>query len=183
MTYEEIVEKLQKTYGEAKADKVEGHVAVQFDITGEGGGSLYVEITDGKIDVQPYQYWNHNARVTLPADVLMEIADGKTDFESAYNDQKLWIDGDLGAALLLKNIEFKKPVKKPAAKKATAKTAEKQPAAKKTACAKKPAAKKTTAKAAETKTTAEKATTEKAATEKATTTKATTKKATTKTTK
>ena len=124
MTYEEIVEKLQKTYGEAKADKVEGHVAVQFDITGEGGGSLYVEITDGK-----------------------------TDFESAYNDQKLWIDGDLGAALLLKNIEFKKTVKKPAAKKTTAKTAEKKPAAKKTACAKKPATKKTTAKAAETKTT------------------------------
>ena len=179
MTYEEIVEKLQKTYGEAKADKVEGHVAVQFDITGEGGGSLYVEITDGKIDVQPYQYWDHNARVTLPADVLMEIADGKTDFESAYNDQKLWIDGDLGAALLLKNIEFKKTAKKPAAKKATAKTAEKKPAAKKTACAKK-----TTAKAAETKTTAEKATAEKTATEKATSTKTTTtKKATTKTTK
>ena len=173
MTYQEIVEKLQKTYKEAKADKVEGHVAVQFDITGEGGGSLYIEVTDGKVDVQPYQYWNHNARVTLPAEVLMEIADGKTDVESAYNDQRLWIDGDLGAALLLKNIEFNKPAKKEAAKKTTtAKVAEKKPVAKKA----------TTAKAAATKTTTAKAT-EAKATEAKATAKTSTKKACAKTTK
>lgn len=114
MTYEEIVEKLKKVYGKAKADKIEGHLAVQFDIVGEGEGALYIEVNDGVIDVQPYEYYDKNALVRITADVLMDIATGKLDFESAYNDQKLWIEGDLGAALLLKNIDIKGQVSKPA---------------------------------------------------------------------
>lgn len=114
MTYEEIVEKLKKVYGKAKADKIEGHLAVQFDIVGEGEGALYIEVNDGAIDVQPYEYYDKNALVRITADVLMDIATGKLDFESAYNDQKLWIEGDLGAALLLKNIDIKSQATKQA---------------------------------------------------------------------
>ncbi len=114
MTYEEIVEKLKKVYGKAKADKIEGHLAVQFDIVGEGEGALYIEVNDGAIDVQPYEYYDKNALVRITADVLMDIATGALDFESAYNEQKLWIEGDLGAALLLKNIDIKNQIEKPA---------------------------------------------------------------------
>ena len=175
MTYEKIVEKLQSKYANASVEKVDGQVAVQFNVRGEGEGALYIKVAEGQVDVQPYEYYDRNAVVTIDSSVLLEIVDGKTDIESAYNDNRFYVDGDLGAVLLLKNIAVKKPVEK--------KTAEKKTAAKTTA-AKIPAKKTATKKATEKKTTAKKTTTtvktatttKKASAEKEVATKTTTKK-------
>lgn len=108
MTYENIVEKLQDTYLNASVDKVDGTIAVQFNVRGEGEGALYIKVSDGKVDVQPYEYYDRNAVVTIDSSVLIDIVSGKTDIESAYNDNRFRVDGDLGAVLLLKNIVVKK---------------------------------------------------------------------------
>ena len=133
MTYEEIVEKVKEAYSAADASSVKEHAAVQFNIQGEGEGAFYLEINDGKIDVQPFEYFDRDATVFTTAATLQEIADNKLDVVKAFTTGKIHIEGNLGKAALLQNVKFKAPEKKteekPAAK-ATAKTTTKAPAKK-----------------------------------------------------
>lgn len=156
MTYEEIVGKALIVYAKADAKEITGHLAIQFNVRGEGEGAFYLEVSEGKVDIQPYEYYDRNAIITVASDVLIDMLDGKLGIDEAYNDNKLQVEGDLGAALLLKKINIKPVEKETAEKKETVKKetakkpAAKKPAAKKTA-AKKPADKKTVAKKETTK--------------------------------
>lgn len=156
MTYEEIVGKALIVYAKADAKEITGHLAIQFNVRGEGEGAFYLEVSEGKVDIQPYEYYDRNAIITVASDVLIDMLDGKLGIDEAYNDNKLQVEGDLGAALLLKKINIKPVEKVTAEKKETVKKepakkpAVKKPAAKKTA-AKKPAAKKATVKKETTK--------------------------------
>ena len=85
MTYEELVKKLKTAYAKADASAIEEHVAVQFNVTGEGEGALYLEVSDGKIDIQPYEYYDRDAIVVTGADTLVDIAAGKVGIVDAYN--------------------------------------------------------------------------------------------------
>ena len=144
MTYEELVAKAKETYGVADASKITEHVAIQFNVTGEAAGAFYLEIADGKINIEPYEYYDRDVIVTTDADTLVKMAEGKLGMEAAYLTGKIKAEGNLGKGLLLKELTPKKAAKKATAKKATTK----KPAEKKTA-EKKPAAKKTTKKTAE----------------------------------
>ncbi|MCR5656512.1 MAG: SCP2 sterol-binding domain-containing protein [Butyrivibrio sp.] len=140
MNYEEIVAKVKDAAKNVDVSNVQEHAAYQFNITGEGEGAFYIEINDGKMDVQPYEYFDRDILVFTSASDLVDILEGKTDFVNAYLTGKISAEGDLRKADLLKGIGA---VKKEAAKKAPAKKAP----------AKKEASSKTTAK----KTTAKKA--------------------------
>ena len=143
MTYEELVNKLKTAYAKADASKIEEHVAVQFNVTGEGEGALYLEVSDGKIDIQPYEYYDRDAIVVTGADTLVDIAAGKVGIVDAYNTGLLKVEGNVGKAALLGNITVKKEVaKKAPAKKAPAKKEPEKKATVKKAAAPKAAAKK-----------------------------------------
>ena len=139
MTYQELVKKLETAYAKADASAITDHVAVQFNVTGEGEGALYLEVADGKIDIQPYEYYDGDAIVTTNASALVDIATGKLNISEAYNRGILYVDGDLHKASLLEKIVLKKAAEKKApAKKAPAKKAPaKKTTAKKAAPAKK----------------------------------------------
>lgn len=139
MTYQELVKKLETAYAKADASAITDHVAVQFNVTGEGEGALYLEVADGKIDIQPYEYYDRDAIVTTNASALVDIATGKLNISEAYNRGILYVDGDLHKASLLEKIVLKKAAEKKApAKKAPAKKAPaKKTTAKKAAPAKK----------------------------------------------
>ena len=102
------MEKAKEVYEHADASEVRGHLAVQFNVTGEGEGAFYIEITDGNVEVMPYEYYDRDAIIYIPGPVLYEIIDGKIKFEDAYNELMLGIEGDLGAALLLKQVRLKR---------------------------------------------------------------------------
>lgn len=111
MNYHEIVDRMQRVYANASSDKIDGHVAVQFNITGEGEGALYIEVTDGRVEVEPFEYYDRNAVVTLTADVLLDIVEGRKDINTAFNDNLFYVEGDLGAVLLLNNIDIDRNTK------------------------------------------------------------------------
>jgi len=150
MTYEELVKKAKETYGTADASKITEHVAIQFNVTGEAEGAFYLEIADGKVNVEPYEYYDRDVIVTTDAETLIKMAEGKLGMEAAYLTGKIKADGNLTKGLLLKELVAKKPAAKKTVKKAATKdTAAKKPAAKKTVAKeaeKKPAVKKTTKK-------------------------------------
>ena len=149
MTYEELVQKVKDAFAGADASKISEHVAIQFNVYGEGEGAFYLEIAGGKIAIEPYEYYDRDVIVYTPAAALVEIADGKLDFIEAYTSGRISAEGNLGKAALLQNIEVKKAVKaapakeeKAPAKKAEPKAAKKAPAKKAAPkCAKKAAAK------------------------------------------
>lgn len=104
MTYEELITKLRDAYGDCDASKISEHLAIQFNIEGEAEGALYLEIADGAIHIEPFEYFDRDILVTISAANLIALADGSLDILDAYNNDKLSAEGDLPKALLLKNI-------------------------------------------------------------------------------
>lgn len=147
MTYEELVKLAKDSYGKADAAKVKEHVAIQFNVTGEAAGAFYLEVKDGQVFVEPYEYYDRDVLVTAEDKVLADIISGKLSIEKAYLTKKVQAEGNLKKALLLKDLVMKKEAKKAPAKKAPAKkTPAKKEAAEKKAPAKKAPAKKAAAK-------------------------------------
>ena len=104
MTYEEIVKNVKETFQDADVSGIKEHLAYQFNITGEGEGIFYVEVKDGKLFIEPYEYLDRDAVFTCTADVLFKLISGKLDPVLAFTLKKLKVDGDLGKALKLKEL-------------------------------------------------------------------------------
>lgn len=126
MTYEEIVAKAKEEFGSADVSNYEGHLALQFNVTGEGEGIFYAEILDGKLNIQPYDYKDNDAVLTADGNDIVSFFNGTLDPVAAFESGKLTVTGDNAKALsILPIIENNKKPAKKTTKKATAKTAEK----------------------------------------------------------
>lgn len=104
MTYEEIFEKVKKLFEQADVSEVKEHLAYQFNIIGEGEGAFYAEIQDGKLDIQPYEYYDRDAVFICKAEVLFGIISGEMDPVKAFTVGKLKVDGSIDKALKLKDF-------------------------------------------------------------------------------
>ena len=117
MTYEEIVKEAQKLVAKADASGISDHLAVQYNVTGEGEGAFYMEVKDGKVEVQPYDYHDRDILVTADAQTILDMMSGKLDVVAAYLTHKISAEGDLGKADILKKlISSAKKVEKAAVK-------------------------------------------------------------------
>lgn len=155
MTYEELVSSIQKTYAKADAKSVPEHVAIQVNVTGEGEGAFYIEVAEGEIHVEPYEYYDRDAIISTSAENILDIVSKKGSIEALIAAGQANVYGDVGKTRLLDDIKLK-PVRKPAARKKAAADAEasEKPEAKKKPAAKKAAAadpQKTVTKASEVK--------------------------------
>lgn len=151
MTYEELVEKVNKAYDNADATGINEHVAVQFNVYGEGEGAFYVEVFEGKVAVAPFEYYDHDAVVIAPANAVVDMVEGKVSVADTYALEQVQVVGNYGKAALLgeiKKAEVKKAAAKTTAKKeepAKATTTKKAATPKKAATTKKATTKKAAA--------------------------------------
>lgn len=104
MTYEEVFEKFKNALINTDVSGVTEKLAFQFNITGEGEGSFYAEVKDGKLSIEPYEYYDRDAIFICSADTLFKIMEGKTDPMLAFTLRKLKVEGDLGKALKIKEF-------------------------------------------------------------------------------
>lgn len=104
MTYEEVVKEAQRIAAKGDASGIKEHLAVQYNITGEGEGAFYMEVKDGRIDVQPYDYNDRDILVTADARTILDLMSGKLDAVKAYLTHKITAEGELGKADILKKI-------------------------------------------------------------------------------
>lgn len=144
MTYEEIVAKAKEELGSADVSNYEGHLALQINITGEGHGAFYAEIREGKLYIEPFEYYDNDAVLTADGSDIISLFSGALDPAAAFESGKLTVTGDIAKVLSIQPIieNNKKAAKKATAKKATAKTAEKPAKTTKTTKTTKAAAKK-----------------------------------------
>ena len=115
MTYEEIVAKVRTIYEKTEASQVKDHLAIQFNITGEGQGAFYIEVADGQLKVEPYDYVDRDVLVTATAAELLKVMQGEIGLVAAYTTGRIKAEGNLGKILQYKDLispEKKKGKKK-----------------------------------------------------------------------
>ena len=104
MTYEEMFTKAKALLADADASSSQGHLAYQFNITGEAHGAFYLEVRDGVLSIEPYTYHDRDVLFTCSAETLFKIAAGKTDPVGAVLLGKMKVEGNIDKALMLKEL-------------------------------------------------------------------------------
>lgn len=130
MTFIEAFEKVKAAMAGADASVIEGHLAIQVNLSDEDAhGICYIEVNEGQLYVEPYDYYDRDAIITVNSKDLVRVMSGRLGFEKAIENGVIAVEGSLDAALELKKLA-KKITRKPAQK------AEEAPV-KKTRCCKK----------------------------------------------
>ena len=116
MTYEEIFAKSKEHILSQAPEGLEGHLAVQVNIIGEGQGAFYIELLNGKVYVEPYEYYDRDCTFIITGEDFLAICEGTLDPVAAFTKGKLKIDGSIDKALEFSRIveNAKKNAKKPA---------------------------------------------------------------------
>jgi len=105
MTYADFFYDMKGRFMGADVSDIHEHLAFEFDIEDEeAGGAFYVEVKDGTLYVEPYEYYDRDARFICAPEVLVKIADGEMDPVWAFTTQKLKVEGNIDKALRLKEI-------------------------------------------------------------------------------
>ena len=108
MRYADFFAEIKSRFMGADVSDIHEHLAYQFNITGEAEGIFYVEVKDGKLYVEPYEYFDRDAMFTGSADTFMKIAEGKLDPIAAVGLMKLQVEGNIDKALRFKELIDKK---------------------------------------------------------------------------
>lgn len=105
MTYAEFFYEIKNKFMGADVSDIKEHLAYQFSIEdGEAGGIFYVEVKEGQLFVEPYEYYDRDAMFISDPDTFMKIAEGKVDPVWAFTTGKLKVEGNIDKALRLKEI-------------------------------------------------------------------------------
>lgn len=104
MTYQEFFSLVKDTLKDVDVSNITEHLAYQFNITGDAAGIFYVEVKDGQLNVEPYEYYDRDVVFTCKAETLIKLAKGELDPIAAVTLQKLKFSGNIDKALKLKDI-------------------------------------------------------------------------------
>lgn len=115
MTYADFFYEIKGKFMGADVSDIKEHLAYQFNIEDEeAGGAFYVEVKDGVLSVEPYEYYDRDAMFISTPEVFQKIAEGQMDPVWAFTTQKLRVEGNIDKALKLNDIiqRKKKEIKK-----------------------------------------------------------------------
>lgn len=127
MTFFEMFDAAKAGLKNADVSGLNGHVAIQIEVTEDGCGIFYAEVTDGVLNVQPYNYYDHTAAVTLPHSTLFALLRRETTLPEAVAQEKAFVQGCMESAAKL-FAAVPAPKKAEAPKKEAAPAEEKKPA-------------------------------------------------------
>ena len=95
-------------FNELKKDFVNKDVSnepnVVFEFNIKDVGVFYAKVQDGKLDIQPYNYYDNDVSFTAKFETYQKIISGELDPIKAFFTGKLKVSGDLGKAALLQSI-------------------------------------------------------------------------------
>ena len=105
MTYADFFYDIKGRFMGADVGDIHEHLAFEFNIEDEeAGGAFYVEVKEGQLYVEPYEYYDRDAKFICAPEVLIKIAEGEMDPVWAFTTQKLKVEGSIDKALRLKDI-------------------------------------------------------------------------------
>lgn len=104
MTYEEVVAKAEKHVKKRAPKAFLDHVAVQFNVRHER--PFYLELNQGTVNVQPYEYYDHDVMVVATAEQIDDILTGRMDALEAVKSGKIRAEGNVRRLEILNTILF-----------------------------------------------------------------------------
>lgn len=107
MKFEDVLKTAREMAAEADISGID-FLAVQINIEGDPQGVFYVEVKDGHISVEPYEYYDRQCWIGISAEDFYKLIDGKLDPGKAYDAGILRAEGDLGKALQFSDLIQKK---------------------------------------------------------------------------
>jgi putative sterol carrier protein len=97
-----VKETFDQMAGRFRADKAAGTTAtVQYDISGEGGGTWHAVIKDGACVVKEGPATNPNLTLQMAAQDWIDMTTGKQSGQMLFMSGKLKLKGDMGLAMKL----------------------------------------------------------------------------------
>lgn len=119
MSYEEIISFARENLKKNVSKNAVENTAVEFNIYGEGEGAFYIEMKDGKVSLEPYEYYDRDAKIIITANELEKIIKREKTPDKSFREGNLTVEGNIDKAREILSV-FKVPAKKTATKKSTA---------------------------------------------------------------
>lgn len=115
MTFEQAFLKVKEKFEKADATGID-NFALQITFSDDDcGGTFYATVTDGKLAIEPYDYWDNDTAIDITKSALLAFLSGRTTIETAIKNGQATVHGNIET---VKN--WKKTMKKAAPKKAAA---------------------------------------------------------------
>ena len=102
MNFNDAFNNLKEQFINKDVSKIE-NLAFEFRVK-EPEGVFYVEVKNGKLNIEPYNYYDHNCVFTAKYEVFRKITNQELSPVSAYLTKKLRVEGDIRKAMILEKI-------------------------------------------------------------------------------
>ena len=102
MNFNEVFNEFKSKVINKDVSKIE-NIAFEFRVK-DPEGVFYAEVKNGKLSIEPYNYYNNNCVFTAKYKVFKKIINREISPISAYLTKKLRVEGDLGKAMILERI-------------------------------------------------------------------------------
>ncbi|HET7340064.1 MAG TPA: SCP2 sterol-binding domain-containing protein [Methylomirabilota bacterium] len=97
-----VKESFEAMPGRFRPDKASGtNATIQYDISGEGGGTWNAVIKDGTCTVSPGAATTPNLTLQIAAQDWVDMLSGKQSGQMLFMSGKLKVKGDMGLAMKL----------------------------------------------------------------------------------
>ena len=97
-----VKESFEAMPGRFRPDKASGTSAViQYDVSGDGGGTWHAVIKDGTCAVNEGAAPNPNLTLSISAQDWLDMLSGKASGQMLFMSGKLKVKGDMGLAMKL----------------------------------------------------------------------------------
>ena len=97
-----VKETFEAMPGRFRPDKAAGtNATIQYDISGDGGGTWNAVIKDGACTVNPGAAPNPNLTLSMAAQDWLDMLSGKQSGQMLFMSGKLKVKGDMGLAMKL----------------------------------------------------------------------------------
>lgn len=106
LTYNDVVTMTAKKVLAADISKLNDSISAQIAIYGQCDGIFYIEIKDGVISVEPWDYKGADIQIYTNTEDLVKIVTGKLNIYDAISSKVFEIYGDTEKAILLVRAAF-----------------------------------------------------------------------------
>jgi len=109
VTIQTICEKLEKKISKTKVGAIKEKISVDIEVWGFDGNNdnkahMYIEIDNGKLVVQPYDYKNNDIEAHLNFAEAVDFVNGKTTLKKLIESANFYAKGDIAKAVKLAAI-------------------------------------------------------------------------------
>ncbi len=103
MDFFQAYDKIKKAFDGTDVSAIDCHLAIQINIAeSDASGMCYIEVNEGKLYVEPYNYYDNDAVFTVTVKELVKLATGKQTYEKAIESGALSVSGNLEKAAMVK---------------------------------------------------------------------------------